>query len=220
MRRPASLVLALAAACLAVAGAARRAPRPPRASRSDVATDPDRVRQRRRQERLHPVDDRGHRRASRSTLSIFNTTDVPHGFAIPGLKVEAVLPPQEEHEVELPALEARQVYADQLSAAPAAPHARRWWCCPARSSGGGEARHSAPSGRHPSGAASPAAARRARGLPKTRPSLPPRAGSVTQRPPASGTSTCVAAASQRLSERSTIASTPPPITCAWPKASV
>jgi CHAT domain-containing protein/tetratricopeptide (TPR) repeat protein len=58
------------------------------------------------------------------------------------------------------------------------------------------------------------------GLPKTRPSLPPGPASVMQRPPASGTSSCVGAASQGLSIRSTIAPTPPPTTCAWPKASV
>jgi heme/copper-type cytochrome/quinol oxidase subunit 2 len=44
------------------------------------------------------------------TLSLFNTTDVPHGFRIDGLDVETVLPPQEEHELELPALEGGHVY--------------------------------------------------------------------------------------------------------------
>ena len=44
------------------------------------------------------------------TLSIFNTTDIPHGFAIPGIKVEAVLPVQEELAVKLPALEGGHVY--------------------------------------------------------------------------------------------------------------
>ena len=44
------------------------------------------------------------------TLTIFNTTDVPHGFAIPGIKVEAVLPVQEELAVKLPALEGGHVY--------------------------------------------------------------------------------------------------------------
>lgn len=43
------------------------------------------------------------------TLSIFNTTDIPHGFRIPSLGIEAVLPPQQETRVELPALDARQV---------------------------------------------------------------------------------------------------------------
>jgi plastocyanin len=40
------------------------------------------------------------------TLSIFNTTDKPHGFSIPSLKIMEVLPDQVEHEVKLPALEA------------------------------------------------------------------------------------------------------------------
>ncbi len=38
-------------------------------------------------------------------LSIFNTTDKPHGFAIKGLSIETVLYPGEETRVELPALE-------------------------------------------------------------------------------------------------------------------
>lgn len=40
------------------------------------------------------------------TLSVFNTTDKPHGFAISALKVMEVLPDQVEHEIALPALEA------------------------------------------------------------------------------------------------------------------
>lgn len=44
------------------------------------------------------------------TLSIFNTTDTPHGFSIPGIKIEAVLPPQQEFEVKLPALEGGHLY--------------------------------------------------------------------------------------------------------------
>lgn len=44
------------------------------------------------------------------TLSIFNTTDVPHGFRIDGLDIETVLPPGEEHELKLPALEGGKVY--------------------------------------------------------------------------------------------------------------
>jgi heme/copper-type cytochrome/quinol oxidase subunit 2 len=44
------------------------------------------------------------------TLSIFNTTDVPHGFAIAGIGVEVVLPPQEETRVELPALEGEKIH--------------------------------------------------------------------------------------------------------------
>ena len=38
-------------------------------------------------------------------LSVFNTTDVPHGFTIPALGIEVVLPSKEEFVVELPALE-------------------------------------------------------------------------------------------------------------------
>ena len=38
------------------------------------------------------------------TLSLFNTTDIPHGFQIPALGVETVLPSQEEFVVELPEL--------------------------------------------------------------------------------------------------------------------
>ena len=45
-----------------------------------------------------------------NTLSIFNSVDMPRGFRIPGLGIEAILPPQEEFEVELPALEAGQIF--------------------------------------------------------------------------------------------------------------
>jgi hypothetical protein len=45
------------------------------------------------------------------TLSLFNTTDQPHGFAIPGLGVAVVLPPGEEYVVQLPTLEAHRIYA-------------------------------------------------------------------------------------------------------------
>jgi hypothetical protein len=44
-------------------------------------------------------------------LSLFNTTDQPHGFAIPGLGVEVVLQPGVEQELELPTLEAHRLYA-------------------------------------------------------------------------------------------------------------
>jgi len=44
------------------------------------------------------------------TLSIFNTTDKPHGFAIPGLDVQIVLPAGEEIQVDLPALEGAEIY--------------------------------------------------------------------------------------------------------------
>ena len=39
------------------------------------------------------------------TLSIFNATDKPHGFAIPAAGVETVLPEQMEHVVALPPME-------------------------------------------------------------------------------------------------------------------
>ncbi len=44
------------------------------------------------------------------TLSVFNTTDTPHGFRISGLGIEAVLPSREEFRIELPALEGGHVY--------------------------------------------------------------------------------------------------------------
>ena len=43
-------------------------------------------------------------------LSIFNTADKPHGFAIKGLSIETVLYPGEETRVELPALEGSEIY--------------------------------------------------------------------------------------------------------------
>ena len=45
------------------------------------------------------------------TLSVFNTTDQPHGFAIPGLGVEVVLQPGQEQTIQLPTLEAHRIYA-------------------------------------------------------------------------------------------------------------
>jgi len=45
-----------------------------------------------------------------NTLSIFNTTDKPHGFRIPVLGIETVLPAQEETTLELPALEGGAIY--------------------------------------------------------------------------------------------------------------
>lgn len=47
------------------------------------------------------------------TLSIFNTTDVPHGFAIPGLGIQEILPVQQEHVVKLPSLEGGKVHRIQ-----------------------------------------------------------------------------------------------------------
>ena len=45
------------------------------------------------------------------SLSFFNTTDQPHGMAIPGLGIEVVLKPGEEYVVELPTLEGGRIYA-------------------------------------------------------------------------------------------------------------
>lgn len=44
-------------------------------------------------------------------LSIYNSTDVPHGFSIPDLDIEVVLPPKEEYRVELPPLEGDAIHA-------------------------------------------------------------------------------------------------------------
>ena len=54
------------------------------------------------------------------TLSIFNTADMPHGFAIHGLSIEAVLNPGEETRIELPALEGSQIYTIRCQLHP--PH--------------------------------------------------------------------------------------------------
>jgi len=43
------------------------------------------------------------------TLSVFNTTDVPHGFAIRALDVAEVLPAQQEYEIVLDGLEPNQL---------------------------------------------------------------------------------------------------------------
>jgi hypothetical protein len=43
------------------------------------------------------------------SLSVFNTTEMPHGFKIEALGIEVVLPPGEEKVIELPALKAGQV---------------------------------------------------------------------------------------------------------------
>jgi hypothetical protein len=45
------------------------------------------------------------------TLSLFNTTDAPHGFQIPSLSIELVLQPGVETPLELPPLEAGRIYA-------------------------------------------------------------------------------------------------------------
>jgi len=44
------------------------------------------------------------------TLSVFNTTDKPHGFQIKGLGIEVVLNPGEETRIPLPALKASEIY--------------------------------------------------------------------------------------------------------------
>ncbi|MEN8160270.1 MAG: cupredoxin domain-containing protein [Myxococcota bacterium] len=45
------------------------------------------------------------------SLSVFNTVDQPHGFAIPALGIEVVLQPGQEYVVELPTLEGGKVHA-------------------------------------------------------------------------------------------------------------
>lgn len=54
------------------------------------------------------------------SLSLFNTTGEPHGFAIPALGVQEVLPAGEEFAVELPDLEAGRIYEIQCHLHP--PH--------------------------------------------------------------------------------------------------
>lgn len=44
-------------------------------------------------------------------LSLFNTTDAPHGFQIPSLGIELVLQPGVETPLDLPRLEAGRIYA-------------------------------------------------------------------------------------------------------------
>jgi heme/copper-type cytochrome/quinol oxidase subunit 2 len=44
------------------------------------------------------------------TLSVFNATDTPHGFAIAGLGIETVLQPKKETEVTLPPLQGGHAY--------------------------------------------------------------------------------------------------------------
>jgi hypothetical protein len=44
-------------------------------------------------------------------LSLFNTTDIPHGFQIPALGVELVVQPGVETPVDLPPLEGGHIYA-------------------------------------------------------------------------------------------------------------
>ncbi len=44
------------------------------------------------------------------SLSIYNTTDVPHGFSIAGIGVQEILPPKTEHVVALPDVKGGNVY--------------------------------------------------------------------------------------------------------------
>jgi hypothetical protein len=52
-------------------------------------------------------------------LSLYNTTDIPHGFAIPSLGIELVVQPGVETPVELPPLEAGRIYAINCHVHPA-----------------------------------------------------------------------------------------------------
>ena len=44
------------------------------------------------------------------TLTIFNTTDTPHGFAIDELGIRAIIPSSEETRIELPKLEGHKIF--------------------------------------------------------------------------------------------------------------
>lgn len=54
------------------------------------------------------------------SLSIYNTTDTPHGFRIPDLGVEAVLQPGQETVIPLPPLEGGAIHEIQCQLHP--PH--------------------------------------------------------------------------------------------------
>ena len=138
-------------------------------------------------------------------LSIFNDTDMPHGFRIPGLALEVAAAAGPGDAGRAAAAGRAADLRHRVSPARAAP---------ARVAGGapGAAVRRLTGTR---AAARPAPGRRRRGRP-----CRARGGSITQRPPASGTSRRVAAMSQGLRQRSTIAPTPPASTWAWPKASV
>jgi len=45
-----------------------------------------------------------------AVLSIYNTTEAPHGFAIPALGIREVIPVGEEFEIALPALEGPRLF--------------------------------------------------------------------------------------------------------------
>jgi heme/copper-type cytochrome/quinol oxidase subunit 2 len=53
------------------------------------------------------------------TLSVFNTTDIPHGFTIVGAGIQEILPPKQEHAITLPALEGGNVYGVRCHLHPA-----------------------------------------------------------------------------------------------------
>ena len=53
------------------------------------------------------------------TLSVFNTTEIPHGFTIDGAGIQEILPSKREHAITLPALEAGNVYAVRCHLHPA-----------------------------------------------------------------------------------------------------
>lgn len=57
------------------------------------------------------------------TLSIFNTTDTPHGFWIRGLGIQTILMNGEETKVELPALEGHKIYKIECQLHPPHRHA-------------------------------------------------------------------------------------------------
>ena len=53
------------------------------------------------------------------TLSVFNTTDIPHGFSIVGAGVQEILPSKKEHAIALPALEGGRIYVVRCHLHPA-----------------------------------------------------------------------------------------------------
>ena len=59
---------------------------------------------------------------SATKLSVYNTTDTPHGFSIAGLGIEVVLEPGQETEIALPQLEGRKLYRIHCQLHP--PHRR------------------------------------------------------------------------------------------------
>lgn len=55
-----------------------------------------------------------------AVLSIYNTTEIPHGFKIVGLGIEFILPAKQEFEVKVPALEGNKIYKIECQLHP--PH--------------------------------------------------------------------------------------------------